>query len=100
MSISITSTDLLQQSLPSINIGPNFTQSSAIHNIQYIGPLRRWATFKNEVTTTFQNMNWSPVPLSVTLVNAPIHGPLSNEHIRCGDEIGLQGRFDERVGQF
>ncbi|KAJ5608126.1 hypothetical protein N7537_004745 [Penicillium hordei] len=99
MSIPVTSTDLLQQALPGIIIGPNFTRSNAIHDIRYVGPLRRWATFNNEATATFQNTNWSPVPLSSSLVNSPTLGPLANEHIRCGDETGLQGRFDERVGQ-
>ncbi|OQE29239.1 hypothetical protein PENFLA_c004G02424 [Penicillium flavigenum] len=46
MSMPVTSTDLLQRPLPDISVGPNCTQSDAIHDIKYVGPLRRWATFK------------------------------------------------------
>ncbi|KAJ5206559.1 hypothetical protein N7491_002826 [Penicillium cf. griseofulvum] len=99
MSMPVTSADMLQRPLPDINVGPNCTQSDAIHHIKYVGPLRPWATFKPEVIATFQNTNWSPVPLSTSFVNSPTLGPLETEHILCGDETGLQGRFEERVGQ-
>ncbi|KAJ6188506.1 hypothetical protein N7519_003414 [Penicillium mononematosum] len=46
MSMPVTSADLLQRPLSDISVGPNCTQSDAIHDIKYVGPLRRWATFE------------------------------------------------------
>lgn len=95
MSIPLTSREILRQPLPDIVVGLNHTQSSAIHNIKYVGRLGSWTNFKQEVVETFETTNWSPQPI---LPNLSL-GPLASEHILCGDETGLQGRFNERIGQ-
>jgi hypothetical protein len=98
MGTPMTTTDLLEP-LPDLNTGPRRTTTSAIRRVKCVGRLAPWASFKQEAMQTFENTAWAPNPLAIRLPNTPLLGDLAQEHVRCGSENGLKGRFQERVGQ-
>ncbi|KAF9892635.1 hypothetical protein FE257_001037 [Aspergillus nanangensis] len=98
---SITAKKLLQQPLPDLEQGQYHTLNSALHNIEFIGTLTPWPNFEVEVQTTFEE--WFSEPRSHASLSyegsRPGPSSLSNEHYVVGKEEGVQGRYQNNVGQ-
>ncbi|GKZ86302.1 hypothetical protein AnigIFM56816_001354 [Aspergillus niger] len=91
--------DLVVQPLPTLQIGPKHTTSSAIHRISFTGKMRPWDNFVSDVENFCNAFQWKGNRVSTTdsAQLAPHH--LSQEQISVGDETGAQGRFNQNVGQ-
>jgi len=93
--------DLVEQAIPDLLVGPGATQSSAIHKIDFIGPLDVWDDFEKDVMAAYDQHDWHKH--RTTLAHRP-SGPLgpnntATEHVHTGDEHGVQGRFQQNIGQ-
>ncbi|KAB8224948.1 hypothetical protein BDV33DRAFT_199232 [Aspergillus novoparasiticus] len=100
MADKVTSQSSVKERLPNLLLGNNRTKRNALHPINFVGELKQWANFEQDVITEFQNHIWS----SKRVLDYKPHGflPLPsqrNEHVAVGDETGVQGRWQEHVGQ-
>lgn len=99
--IAQTAKTVVKQSCPNLALGLNRTSSSAFHVKDFVGTLCQWTNFEVDVENTCSSFNWTP--LRAILSHRPKGTPgvayLSNEHVVCGDETGVQGRFQNNVGQ-
>lgn len=77
---------------------PPHTQSSALHAIKYVGQLGPWIGFEADTLQTFNSQLFHPSPISY-ISTGPLGNPLMEKHIHVGDEYGVQGRFNDRIGQ-
>ncbi|KAJ5966701.1 hypothetical protein N7501_002949 [Penicillium viridicatum] len=68
--------------------------SSALHPIYFAGPLGTWGNFVRDVQNFDASQVWSRVVIDHELVSRD----LDREKV-FGDEHGLQGRFQQSVGQ-
>ncbi|GKZ85502.1 hypothetical protein AnigIFM56816_011469 [Aspergillus niger] len=96
----VTAQSSVKERLPNLLFGNNRTQSSALHDIQFVGRLTTWANFEQKVIEEFRGHNWGPNQV----LNYKSHGflPLQsqrNEHVAVGDETGVQGRWQQHIGQ-
>ncbi|RFU35299.1 hypothetical protein B7463_g1042, partial [Scytalidium lignicola] len=93
--------DLVQQPLPHLLVGPSSTENSSIRDINFIGPLEVWDNFKEDVMASFNENQWNKH--RSTLSHRPVGEikPLNTafEHVHVGDEHGVQGRFQQNIGQ-
>ena len=91
--------DIVKQPLPELAAGPGQTRNFAIHPIRFIGGLTPWANFNQQVIEVFDRHRWS----SATLLHRPMGTArfytTGQDFVRCGDETGVQGRFEQNVGQ-
>ncbi|KAF7128471.1 hypothetical protein CNMCM5793_003201 [Aspergillus hiratsukae] len=83
------------QCLPPLLRGPHHTKSSAIHRLKFVGPLRQWANFLEQVIQTDQGEVWSPRIIKYTQQARDLEA----ETVLVPDEHGVQGRFQQSVGQ-
>ncbi|KAJ5781628.1 uncharacterized protein N7518_010111 [Penicillium psychrosexuale] len=86
--------EVASQALPPLPLGPNHTESNALHTIEFVGELHRWSNFLRFVETHVQGQRWSTKFLKYT------HGlgdPEAESQL-IGDETGLQGVFNHSVG--
>ncbi|KAJ5214565.1 hypothetical protein N7449_001734 [Penicillium cf. viridicatum] len=95
MALRIGPQDILQGRLPPLEEGPYKTSSSALHDLKFIGPLREWPCFFQEVASTYNAQKWNETTLGHKTgdPSAPIP-----ELVHTGDEHGVQGRFLQAVG--
>lgn len=92
---------VLKAPLPKLCVGTNHTTSSALHKKTFVGKLVHWGTFEAEVARITANL---PSKLDQRVIS---HENLRNsadwylatEHLVVGDETGVQGRFEQHVGQ-
>lgn len=100
-SVNVTSEMAVRERLPGLLLGNYGTTSSALHNITFAGVLEEWTGFEANVIAEFRSHEWSSS--SRTLYNKPrgfvSPSSLRNEHVVVGDETGVQGRWQENVGQ-
>jgi hypothetical protein len=87
--------EVVEERIPDLHLGPRTTESPAIRDLTFKGPLKLWDTFHREVLATHQQWPWRKS--SASLTHRPL-GPrnafnLANEHVLVGDEHGVQGRF-------
>ena len=91
----LRSRDLVVERLPDLCLGLTKTSHSAIKPKPiFVGTLNYWMGFEAAVWQAFRNHRWNAHThiLSHTLqVPSPAH--LSVEQVACGDETGVQGRF-------
>ncbi|KAN0075730.1 hypothetical protein V8E54_007000, partial [Elaphomyces granulatus] len=94
---------VVREPCPILNIGHNKTRSSAIHGLLYIGQLRPWANFEASdhlLAAACASVNWRH--FGSILAHRPTNAGaahLSHEHVVCGDETGVQGRFQANIDQ-
>lgn len=91
--------DVVKQPLPELAEGPGQTRNSAIHPIRFIGRLTPWANFNQQVMETFGQHSWSSATLSHRPMGTARFYTIGQDFVRCGDENGVQGRFEQNVGQ-
>ncbi|KAN0067753.1 hypothetical protein V8E54_014000 [Elaphomyces granulatus] len=85
----MTAGDLIKQPLPDLSIGPRHTVSSALQDDFFVAGLREWTDFARDVRTTCQNQTWN------RRRNGLCHTTVG---VRLGDETGVQGQFQQNVG--
>ncbi|KAJ5186504.1 hypothetical protein N7449_011268 [Penicillium cf. viridicatum] len=95
MPAMITGRTLLRKPLPPLDVGPYHTTSSALHEGRFFGTLHNWPNFFQDVKQFENNQDWSPSLLGWSLQSRRV----DTEFVAIGDEHGLQGRFQQSVGQ-
>ncbi|KAJ5815658.1 hypothetical protein N7474_007435 [Penicillium riverlandense] len=93
--------NVVDERLPPLKRGPKSTTSSALHQIKYAGRLEQWITFQKEVTEAVNQQEWHQHPGIVGYgpSGQPGHHNVAHEQVCVGDETGVQGRFQQNVGQ-
>ncbi|KAJ5918129.1 hypothetical protein N7454_010504 [Penicillium verhagenii] len=87
--------DIIVSPLPDLLVSKNRTTSSALHKIQFVGPLLPWTGFTTSVKNVYDTQQWSNrvIQMSVQTRN------LSDEKVFVGDEAGVYARFQQAAGQ-
>lgn len=96
-----TASNVLQAHLPDLSVGKYHTTSPAFHKIQFVGTLVQWTTFETDVINAirpFQTQLERRIISHETRFNVSEYY-LSKEHIQVGDEHGVQGRYQQNLGQ-
>lgn len=92
---------MLKERCPDLALGQYKTFSSALHKITFVGTLKYWNGFETAVKNACKAIDWRNY--GANLSHRPKGNPgdahLSHEHVVCGDETGVQGRFESNVGQ-
>lgn len=92
--------DLLHEHIPNLIVGTGHTHSSTIRPITFVGELGTWLFFKFEVQQTTNSIR--PPPGGYTTIDYdPINihaSTLLQEQFQVGNEHGVQGRFNDRIG--
>ncbi|KGO44398.1 hypothetical protein PEXP_000890 [Penicillium expansum] len=99
--IQLAARDVLVEPLPPLRVGHVHTHSSAIHSIDFVGQLMAWPDFERDVIATFSSpsTHWSNNILDVRIAGHGSQTSISEEQLVLGDETGLQGRVNERLGR-
>ncbi|KXG47529.1 uncharacterized protein PGRI_013990 [Penicillium griseofulvum] len=87
--------DTVSAALPQLLQGPHQTRSSALQKVRFVGPMREWEGFFDEVLFKIAAQKWSKKVVAYTLSKRD----LQEEKVFVGDENGLRGRFQQSVGQ-
>lgn len=87
---------ILQSPLPPLNQGSSKTSSSALHRLRYVGSLGPWPNFQNQVEAAYNAQAFSR---STTSPVSPGPHQVDPDIVSVGDEHGLQGRFQQAIGQ-
>lgn len=90
-----TSRDLTKAAVPNIKWAPNRTETESVAGLRYVGTLSKWKDFEQDVRATFNTHTWSSTELAWK--NNP--APLDSDNVRCGNETGVVGRFQQHIGQ-
>ncbi|OQD84253.1 hypothetical protein PENANT_c013G11003 [Penicillium antarcticum] len=85
----------LRQALPPLCVGGNHTTTSTINLERYLGNLSPWKDFFDDVKAFEPEYGWSRRILRPALKSRPTDPEL----FVVGDEHGIQGRFQQQVGQ-
>lgn len=93
--VQLSARDVVHNALPPLHISQHHTKSSALHPIYFIGPLAKWQDFVRDVKNFDASQAWSRIVIDHDLVSRDLH----REKVWLGDEHGLQGRFQQSVGQ-
>ncbi|KAJ5531802.1 hypothetical protein N7527_005195 [Penicillium freii] len=93
--VQLSARDVVHNALPQLHVSENHTKSSAWHPIYFVGPLAPWGNFVRDVQNFDASQVWSRVVIDHELVSRDLH----REKVWLGDEHGLQGRFQQSVGQ-
>ncbi|KAL5340320.1 hypothetical protein BJX70DRAFT_396829 [Aspergillus crustosus] len=74
--------------------------ASALPDITFVGRLAFWESFEREARTCFQQENWHDIRMDIGYhpVGTPGAANLAGEHVHCGNEGTIQGRFQAQVG--
>ncbi|CAG8898356.1 unnamed protein product [Penicillium egyptiacum] len=96
MTSTIRAKQIVESPLPSLQIGPYHTVSSALQPLCFEGTLIPWSNFLRSVEHAHTNQNWAR-----SRTSPYANGPHSTEadRVHTGDEHGLQGRFQQAIGQ-
>src|SRR4051812_29579707 len=100
MPLHLTAKDITKQRLPDLNLGPYKTKSDSRHNIEFRQCLGEWTGFEREVRRIFLSQIWPSYVLAYH--PGPQEGhphDIHHEHVYCGDEISVVGRFSQHIGQ-
>ncbi|KAJ5972898.1 uncharacterized protein N7479_002816 [Penicillium vulpinum] len=96
MTSTIRAKQIVESPLPSLQIRPYHTVSSALQRMSFVGTLIPWSNFLRSVESVHKNQNWAR-PRTSPYTNGPHTTEPDRVHI--GDEHGLQGRFQQAIGQ-
>ncbi|KAJ5458271.1 hypothetical protein N7475_009659 [Penicillium sp. IBT 31633x] len=96
MTSTIRAKQIVESPLPSLQIGPYHTVSSALQSVSFEGTLIPWSNFLRSVESVHTNQNWAR-----SRTSPYSNGPHTTEadRVHIGDEHGLQGRFQQAIGQ-
>ncbi|KOS48190.1 hypothetical protein ACN38_g787 [Penicillium nordicum] len=86
--------EVIQEPLPPLLNGFQ-TTSSALKRLKYRGELNDWANFSQSVRNTTDTQNWSSETIKYYLNSRN----LEENEVFVGDESGVQGRFQQAIGQ-
>lgn len=79
--------------VPPLRLGDNRTTSSALHRLQYNGPLKPWENFLQDVQDTDAAQSWRRTSIRLQHIDS-VH-----EYFEVGDESGVQSRFIQNCGE-
>jgi hypothetical protein len=88
-----------QAPLPDVLVGSHHTKSSALHNIRFVGTLRIWTNFENDVQSFCSGINWAQYTHVLTQkgkTSKPWN--LDQDQTDAGDEAAVQGKFRAHLG--
>ncbi|OKL58543.1 hypothetical protein UA08_06226 [Talaromyces atroroseus] len=90
----------LKRPVPNLSVGKYHTKSSAIHEIKFTGALVHWEDFEDEVIAGIEELRpkLEGIITHENLSRVPSYY-MTQEHVQAGDEHGVQGRFQQHVGQ-
>ena len=92
---SILDREAVEGCLPKLLMASNKTDSSALHDITYIGALKKWTGFRQDVQDRMLDF-----PPDKTVIDYHHQSrDLREEEVYVADETGVQGRFQQSVGQ-
>ncbi|CDM29117.1 hypothetical protein DTO013E5_5831 [Penicillium roqueforti] len=91
---TITTQEAVESCLPDLLKATHKTLSSAIHKVKYIGPLSQWQDFEEDVKNN-NPKRWTSAVIDYRISNRD----LRQEEVYVADETGVQGRFQQAVGQ-
>ncbi|KAJ5969318.1 hypothetical protein N7501_005566 [Penicillium viridicatum] len=94
--IRVRAKQIIQAPLPPSKVGALRTASSALHNLEYVGTLTPWPNSKSSVQAMYNAQVFSRS--STAAVSPGLHN-VDPEIVCVGDEHGLQGRFQQAIGQ-
>ncbi|PYH97696.1 hypothetical protein BO71DRAFT_372767 [Aspergillus ellipticus CBS 707.79] len=98
-STQVDARHLVREALPDLRRGHSATKNSAIHDITFPGKLERWDNFSLEAHRAYTGHNWKGTVLNLQHQSLETPHSLSIEQVVVGDETGVQGRFNEHIGQ-
>lgn len=81
--------------MPALLLGAHHTTSSALHDLEFKGPLRHWSNFLRAVEATDQIQVWSSRVVQFAQKSRDIEA----EAVDVGDEHDVQGRFQQSFRQ-
>ena len=84
-----------RESLPPLRVSQFHTTSSAVERLSYRGGLHDWSNFCRDVRNTTDSQNWSNAAIKYSLASRN----LEENEVFVGDESGVQGRFQQAIGQ-
>lgn len=92
---------VVEEAVADLQIGPVKTTSVALHDLRFVGPLVPWQNFKNDVRNTYQNTSWGEhqANLKHRPKGTTIFHHVERELVFCGNELSVQGRFMQNIGQ-
>lgn len=91
--------DLAKQALPELRLGPEKTKTSALHPMYFVGTLEQWPDFEQQVWMVFNDHTWVRRILAHQARGKEPLSYLTQDMVAVGDEHGVQGRFNQHVGQ-
>ncbi|GAD98432.1 hypothetical protein ARB_03863 [Paecilomyces variotii No. 5] len=95
------SRDIIVDNLPPCLIVPQFhVTGSAIHQLKFMGALKRWSSFQLETRQQFNAIDWEAhaAYLDATAVDSATNEHnLRLEQYSCGEEVTSNGRFVQHV---
>ncbi|CDM34648.1 unnamed protein product [Penicillium roqueforti FM164] len=95
MGKQIRERETVNSALPPLLMTDFHTSSNAVHPLVYNGDLNHWPNFFQNVRATMDNQHWSSSVIGYTLKT---HNLDDNKDF-VGDETGVQGRFQQAIGQ-
>lgn len=87
--------EAVKEALPRLLTTGFHTNSSALHRLVYRGELHHWPDFCQDVRTAMNGQQWSNRVIKLNLDSRDI----DQNKVFVGDEAGVQGRFQEAIGQ-
>ncbi|CAG7940734.1 unnamed protein product [Penicillium salamii] len=95
MGKNIRARETLRQALPPLRKTGFHTTSNAVHSLFYRGELHQWRNFCEDTRATVDSQQWSNKIIGCNLKTRN----LEENKVYVGDESGLQGRFQQAIGQ-
>ncbi|KGO51516.1 hypothetical protein PEX2_010570 [Penicillium expansum] len=87
--------ETVNEALPPLLKTDFHTNANAVHRLIYNGELNYWPNFCQDVRATMDNQHWSNRVIGYTLNTHD----LDDNKVFVGDETGVQGRFQQAIGQ-
>ncbi|CAG7967798.1 unnamed protein product [Penicillium salamii] len=87
--------EAVKEALPLLLTTGFHTISSALHPLVFKGEVDYWPDFCQEVRAAMNGHRWSNSVIKYTLATRD----LDQNKVFVGDEAGVQGRFQEAIGQ-
>lgn len=95
MGKQIFARETVNKALPPLLKTDSHTTASALHPLIYNGELNHWPNFCQDVRATIDNEQWSKRVIGYALNSRD----LDDNKVFVGDETGVQGRFQQAIGQ-
>ncbi|EPS31619.1 hypothetical protein PDE_06574 [Penicillium oxalicum 114-2] len=86
---------LIASAVPQLLVGQYHTESSALHDAQFVGILRPWQGFESSVRATHQSHSWRSETLALKMMT---RDPYASGNLIVGDKHGLLTRFHKYFG--